>query len=170
MKKIKTAFPAVLMLIVLVLAGCYMDTSAAPGAEPIFLQPRDLFDDFGTAGHYVVVRMYETAVMDSLLNDPESIIYYEPGNTIYYEHLLLPQPEMIYAAFLVDGAGNPPPSGRLVVPYVPAGSYRFIVERGFFDPSDPYYDINFAGITGAFSVNAGEDVEINIALDNFGGV
>jgi hypothetical protein len=144
------------------IVSCYMDVPAT-AVQTVFLQARDQLGDSGN-GHYLVVRVYHTADMDSMLNgDPPEIEFIDIEGTpsIQYSPIFLIEPVMIFAGFIA--AESPPSEFTLVMPVVPVGTYKLLVEHvTYYGPEE--LSIYNAGVTEAVIVQGSKNIEVDVDL------
>jgi hypothetical protein len=159
----KSVFTVVLMLIVLVLTGCYMDVPQSEGSVSFNIQSRSgTIGDFGN-GAYVVARIYYAETLEPLIsNNPEIVAnggIYDDGTFIYYT--LLPTPSMINVVF----AGSDfPDTGSFTMPVLSSSKqYCLLVEYYNYWDGDGFSPYK-VGISDPFEVLSSSNTIVDINL------
>jgi hypothetical protein len=171
MRIMKSVLAVVLILIVLVLTGCYMDVPQSEGSVSINVQPRGDLGDSGE-GYYLVVKVFKESVIDPLISSTNSEVAYTGG--IYYNPVV-PLVEIVYNPALLPtpvGIGadylgiQPPPDGSFTIPVLASPSrYRLLVEQYEYSSGIPY--LFNAGISDPFIVEAGTDTTVDVELIDY---
>ncbi|WP_020611887.1 hypothetical protein [Sediminispirochaeta bajacaliforniensis] len=156
MKRYRYLIPLLASLLILFLSGCYSEATTSDGSVSLTVSSKGDIGDSGD-GYYLVAKFYDADVMDELITN-ETISDDGYGYYIKYNSSL-PNPSMIYADYLAVEAS----SGSFTVPFLAPKKYRLLLEYYiYYEGESP--SIDAAGVSDAFTVNAGETSSVSVEL------
>jgi hypothetical protein len=156
MKLHRYLVPLLASLLILFFSGCYSEATTSDGSVSLTVSSKGDIGDSGS-GNYLVAKFYDADVMDELITN-ETIS--DDGYYIKYNSSL-PNPSMIYADYLAVEAS----SGSFTVPFLAPKKYRLLLEYYYYDDSEgEYFNLDSAGISNVFTVNAGETASVSVEL------
>ncbi|ADK82880.1 hypothetical protein [Sediminispirochaeta smaragdinae] len=160
MKLHRYLVPLLASLLILFFSGCYSEATTSDGSVSLTVSSKGDIGDSGS-GNYLVAKFYDADVMDELETN-ETITVDEPSGIIIYTPASFPTPSLRYADYIENFSMGS--SGSFTVPFLTPKSYRLLLEEYEYSEGDGVSGPWYAGLSNAFTVNAGETSSVSVEL------
>jgi len=160
MKRYRYLVPLLASLFILFFTGCYSEATTSNGSVSLTVSSKGTLGDSG-AGVYLKAKFYDADVMDELIDN--ETLYWVDNMLFLVEPL--PDPLVVFSDYL--GATQTAGSGSFTVQALVPKRYRLLLEkRDYSEVEGVWYDSfsNYAGISDAFTVSAGETASVSVEL------